>query len=330
MVQLPRGYMPRSMWWLRLDSAVKWRMHLRLAQRGQVGRRRAPHAGRQVGRHGLAVPAGEGQGAPPGAALVEDGGGQVRVPAPGLLLEVAHLSPPSRRTKASSRRPYSSISAAVRFSVTATSRSPSVQPAKPVQGDAGQDAVPAGEGAERLGRARQAHHELVEHRAGERQVRPRRPPARGGAGPRRGPGWPRPGPAGRRRPAWPGTPWRAGRSGPGCCRCCWWPSRGGCAARGSAGSARSPGCRGCPRCGRRRGRGCGACSASLQARKPSSGPPQPGLMPKGWASPTASSAPYSPGALSTDRDTGLTQATTAAPPAWAAAARASTGSTRPR
>ncbi len=53
-------------------------------------------------------------------------------------------------------------------------------------------------------------------------------------------------------------------------------------------------------------------------------------MPRGWASPTATAAPYSPGVFSSDRDTGLTLATTRAPTSATFAAKASQRSRQPR
>ncbi len=71
-------------------------------------------------------------------------------------------------------------------------------------------------------------------------------------------------------------------------------------------------------------------SLSLEAKKPSSGPPAQVVMPNGWASPTARSAPYSPGVFRTLRLTGLTAAISSAPFALPASDSACTGSISPR
>ena len=290
---------------------------LRLAERGQIGRRGAAQARRQVGRHRGAVPGGEGQAAAAGAALVEERGGQVGVPAAAAASSsVAH-----RYGLLAGGEVRQDLAVVLDLGRGALLGDGDQQVAlaaagHAVQGDAGQHAALAGEGRKaRAGLGRRSTNSLKTGPPKGRltPVTRRHALAQGRAADQVGLAQFA---AARRRRAWPGRRWRAGRSGPGWCRCCWWPSRAGCAARGSAGSARS---RRCPRVSRVRPTtrpGMRRLCSSLQARKPSSGPPQPGLMPKGWASPTASSAPYSAGALSTDRETGLTAAITAAPPAW--------------
>ena len=130
-------------------------------------------------------------------------------------------------------------------------------------------------------------HDLDATRAQPGRQHRRHPVARarrsGAARPDRG----RPRSRRRRRPA-----------GPAPCRCCWWPSPGGCAARGSAAPAAAPGCRRRRRDSRRAGRAAAGRGLRAPPGSPACGPPKPIGTPKRWVEPTTTSAPSSPGGVS--------------------------------
>ena len=73
------------------------------------------------------------------------------------------------------------------------------------------------------------------------------------------------------------------------------PSRGGCAARGSAAPGGRPVGRRRRPTRRRGGRAATAARPSRTAMKPACGPPKPSGTPKRWDEPTTTSAPISPG-----------------------------------
>ncbi len=69
--------------------------------------------------------------------------------------------------------------------------------------------------------------------------------------------------------------------------------------------------------------------ASRVAKKPACGPPKPMGTPKRWAEPTTTSAPISPGGVSSTSESGSAATIASAPAAWAASISAPRWRTRP-
>ena len=91
---------------------------------------------------------------------------------------------------------------------------------------------------------------------------------------------------------------------PGRCRCSRSPSRGGYAARGSAGRGASPAAPAASWLTPTRRPGMWRLKLSRVAMKPACGPPKPIGTPKRCAEPTTMSAPISPGGVSSTRASG--------------------------
>ena len=123
---------------------------------------------------------------------------------------------------------------------------------------------------------------------------------------------------------------RRARSAPARCRCCWSPSRGGCAARGSAGRGRSRGGRRRPRSRRRSAPACGGSAprsrrrSRTRARRSRAGCRAAGPRRGRCRRRTRRAACRTPSVI------GSQATTSSAPCSFAAAPSASTSSTAPR
>ncbi len=122
----------------------------------------------------------------------------------------------------------------------------------------------------------------------------------------------------RRRPAAPAR-----------CRCCWWPSRGGCAARGSAAPAAARAGRRCRCWCRPAGRAADAGARQRTAMYAACGPPNQSGSPKRWVLPTATSAPASPGGVSSVSASRSAATTSSAPASCTLAASGARSTIRP-
>ena len=143
-----------------------------------------------------------------------------------------------------------------------------------------------------VGAAGHAGEHGVEERVVHQRVAQR---ARDRLGAARAPGA-RSRPARRRRDSWR-TSRPSPRAAPARCRCCWWPCRGGCAARGSAAPAGTPARRRRPATHRPAGRA----AAGRAWRAPRGSRRAVRRIPLAhrnvWVLPNATSAPISPGGV---------------------------------
>ena len=122
---------------------------------------------------------------------------------------------------------------------------------------------------------------------------------------------------------------RRARSAPARCRCCGSPSRGGCAARGSAARARSRGGRRRRWSRRRSGPASGAGAPRWRRRSRTRARRSRAGRRAGWPSPTATSTPHSPGRPQHARGSARRPTPTVSAPACLAAPRGPRGP-RPR
>ena len=129
-------------------------------------------------------------------------------------------------------------------------------------------------------------------------------------------------------PAAQGGSSRAGVSSPWLVQMLTWPSRGGCAARAPGASARIRGGPRASRSGRRCRPGILRTCSFLAGHEAEVGPAEESGRPRGWPSPTAMSAPYSPGGSPARATAGSTAANERAARAWPARPRGLSSSAR--